>query len=56
MLIESDPSASQYAMAKKLIELSNTIFWGSLSLHVVFGGVMGFCARLAIAETSVIHD
>jgi uncharacterized membrane protein YqgA involved in biofilm formation len=56
MLIESDPSASQYAMAKKLIELSNTIFWGSLSLHIVFGGVMGFCARLAIAETSVIHD
>ena len=56
MLIESDPSASQYAMAKKLIELSNTIFWGSLSLHIVFGGVMGFCARLAVAETSVIHD
>jgi hypothetical protein len=22
----------------------------------VFGGVMGFCARLAIAEVSVIHD
>ena len=56
MLIESDPSSSQFAMAEKLIELSNTIFWGSLSLHIVFGGVMGFCARLAIAETSVIHD
>jgi uncharacterized membrane protein YqgA involved in biofilm formation len=56
MLVESDPSSSQYAMAKKLIELSNTIFWGSLSLHIVFGGVMGFCARLAVAESSVIHD
>ena len=56
LLIESDPSSSQYAMAKNLIELSDTIFWGSLSLHVLFGGVMGFCARLAIAEGSIIHD
>lgn len=56
ILVESDPSSSQYTLAKNLMELSNTIFWGSLSLHIVFGGVMGFCARLAIAETSIIHD
>lgn len=56
MVVESNPSSSQYAMANKLIELSNTIFWGSLSLHIVFGGVMGFCARLAVAENSIIHD
>ena len=56
LLVESDPSSSQYAMAKNLIELSSNIFWGSLSLHIVFGGVMGFCARLAIAEGSIIHD
>jgi hypothetical protein len=56
ILVESNPSTSLYAMTKKLIELSNTIFWGSLSLHIIFGGVMGFCARLAIAETSIIHD
>jgi uncharacterized membrane protein YqgA involved in biofilm formation len=56
MLAESNPSTEQYTMAKNLIELSSTIFWGSLSLHIVFGGVMGFCSRLAIAETSVIHD
>jgi ABC-type phosphate transport system permease subunit len=56
MVVESNPSSSEYAMANKLIELSNTIFWGSLSLHIVFGGVMGFCARLAVAENSIIHD
>lgn len=56
MVVESNPSSSEYAMANKLIELSNTVFWGSLSLHIVFGGVMGFCARLAVAETSIIHD
>jgi hypothetical protein len=42
-------------MAKNLIELSNTVS-GSLSLHIMFGGVMGFCARLAIAETSIMHE
>jgi len=56
MVAESNPSSSQYAMATKLIEFSNTIFWGSLALHVVFGGIMGFCARLAVAEASIIHD
>jgi uncharacterized membrane protein YqgA involved in biofilm formation len=56
MVVESNPSSSEYAMANKLIELSNTVFWGSLSLHIVFGGVMGFCARLAVADTSIIHD
>jgi hypothetical protein len=56
LLVESDPSSSQYAMAKSLMDLSSNIFWGSLSLHIVFGGVMGFCARLAIAEGSIIHD
>lgn len=56
MVLESNPSSPQYATVSKLIELSNTIFWGSLALHIVFGGVMGFCARLAVAETSIIHD
>ena len=56
LLVESDPSSSQYAMEKNLIELSSSIFWGSLSLHIVFGGVTGFCARLSIAEGSIIHD
>lgn len=56
MAAESNPTSIEYAMAIKLIELSNTIFWGSLALHIVFGGVMGFCARLAVAQTSVIHD
>jgi hypothetical protein len=27
LLVESDPSSSQYAMAKNLIELSSNIFW-----------------------------
>jgi hypothetical protein len=38
-----DPS-----VAEQLLELSNTIVIGSFALHMLFGGVMGFCSRLAI--------
>jgi hypothetical protein len=44
----SDPTSQEYLMAVQLLALSNTIVFGSLVLHVVFGGVMGFCARLAV--------
>jgi hypothetical protein len=44
----SNPLSSEYLMAKQLLELSNVIILGSLVLHIVFGGVMGFCARLAV--------
>jgi hypothetical protein len=36
------------SVAEQLLELSNTIVIGSLALHMLFGGVMGFCSRLAI--------
>jgi hypothetical protein len=38
-----DPS-----IANQLLELSGTIIVGSLVLHMMFGGVMGFCSRLAL--------
>ena len=56
IISETNPVSSQYGVAKNLIQLSDTILWGSVALHIVFGGVMGFCARLAIAKTSVVHD
>jgi hypothetical protein len=36
------------SVAEKLLELSDTIIVGSLALHMLFGGVMGFCSRLAV--------
>jgi hypothetical protein len=48
MVDSSNPASSEYLMAKQLLELSNVIILGSLVLHIVFGGVMGFCARLAV--------
>jgi hypothetical protein len=48
MLNTLNPASSEYLMAKQLLDLSNVIVLGSLALHIVFGGVMGFCARLAV--------
>jgi hypothetical protein len=36
------------SVANQLLELSDTIILGSLALHMLFGGVMGFCSRLAV--------
>jgi hypothetical protein len=36
------------SIAEQLLELSNTIVIGSLALHMLFGGVMGFSSRLAL--------
>jgi ABC-type phosphate transport system permease subunit len=44
-----NPSSPEYFMARQLLQLSNTIIFGSLALHIVFGGVMGFCGRLSVA-------
>ena len=35
------------SVANQLIQLSDTVIIGSLALHMLFGGVMGFCSRLA---------
>ena len=48
MLNTLNPTSSEYLMAKQLLDLSNVVVLASLLLHIVFGGVMGFCARLAV--------
>ena len=48
MVSTLNPTSPEYLMAEQLLELSNIIVFGSLAIHVVFGGVMGFCARLAL--------
>ena len=56
ILSTSPPTSEDYLFAKQLLTLSDTMLFGSLALHIVFGGVMGFCARLTVANASVIHD
>jgi hypothetical protein len=43
-----NPGSLDPSITKQLLELSNIIVVGSLALHMLFGGVMGFCSRLAV--------
>lgn len=42
------PGTLDSSIANQLIQFSNLIIIGSLALHMLFGGVMGFCSRLAV--------
>jgi hypothetical protein len=42
-----NPGDLDSSVANQLIQLSDLIILGSLALHMLFGGVMGFCSRLA---------
>ena len=42
-----NPGNLDSSVANQLIQLSDAIILGSLALHMLFGGVMGFCSRLA---------
>jgi hypothetical protein len=42
-----NPGNLDSSVADQLIQLSDAIILGSLALHMLFGGVMGFCSRLA---------
>jgi hypothetical protein len=42
-----NPANLDSSVANQLIQLSDVIILGSLALHMLFGGVMGFCSRLA---------
>ena len=48
MINTLNPTSPEYLMAEQLLELSKVIVFASLAIRVVFGGVMGFCARLAL--------
>jgi hypothetical protein len=42
-----NPDNLDSSVANQLIQLSDVIILRSLALHMLFGGVMGFCSRLS---------
>ena len=44
----SNPGNLDPSIANQLIQFSGMIVIGSFALHILFGGVMGFCSRLAV--------
>jgi hypothetical protein len=49
-----DPSSSVYQLADRLLQISGSILVGSLALHILFGGVLGFVGRLATSSEELI--
>ncbi|MGI0029248.1 MAG: hypothetical protein ACREAQ_06000 [Nitrososphaera sp.] len=46
IVINGEESSSTVQMAQRLLAVSSVVIYGSLSLHVVFGGVLGAMGRL----------
>ena len=54
--IAADPSSPNYQLANNLVALNHTILAGALAIHVLFGGVLGFCGRLATSSGEVLES
>jgi hypothetical protein len=46
----SVPGSTIYLTAEKLTQVSDSVLLGSLGIHVAFGSVMGFIARIATSS------
>ena len=51
----ADTSSPNHALAVTLVQLSTTILAGSLALHILFGGVLGFAGRLATSSGELLE-
>jgi hypothetical protein len=51
----ADPSSSIHQLASRLAGLSGAIVSGSLALHILFGGVLGFAGRLATSSGEILE-
>lgn len=54
IIATGDPSSSVYQLADRLLQISGAILLGSLALHILFGGVLGFVGRLATSSEELI--
>lgn len=51
----ADTSSPDQELAARLVQLSTTILAGSLALHILFGGVLGFAGRLATSSGELLE-
>lgn len=54
IIATEDPSSSMYQLADRLLQISGSILTGSLALHILFGGVLGFIGRLATSSEDLV--
>jgi hypothetical protein len=55
-IVAQGPQAPMFQLAAKLVALSTTILAGSLALHIVFGGVLGFIGRVATSSGEILGE
>jgi hypothetical protein len=55
-IVAQGSQAPMFQIASKLVALSTTILSGSLALHIVFGGVLGFIGRVASSSNEILGE
>src|SRR5215210_9524414 len=55
MLLTSPSGSPEQLSAERLLQMSDSILFGALAIHFVFGGVLGFIARIATSSRNVIE-
>src|SRR5918994_1899116 len=53
MLLTSPLGSPEQITAERLLQMSDSILYGALAIHFVFGGVLGFIARIATSSRNV---
>jgi hypothetical protein len=56
MLLTSPPGSPEQLTAERLFQMSDSILYGALAIHFVFGGVLGFMARISTSGRNVIEN
>ena len=56
MLLTSPPGSPEQLTAERLFHMSDSILYGALAIHFVFGGVLGFMARISTSGRIVIEN
>ena len=56
MLLTSPPGSTEQLTAERLLQMSDSILYGALAIHFVFGGVLGFMARISTSGRIVIEN
>lgn len=54
ILLTSPAGSPMYLTAERLIQMSDSILYGALAIHFVFGSVLGFIARIATSSRDII--
>jgi len=56
MLLTSPAGSATHLIAERLIQMSDSIVYGALAIHFVFGAVLGFIARIATSSRDMTEN